>query len=80
MRANRGRRHLIRLWLRDPENMWKTQAARGRWDRIYEDVTAETSVFPLELRARRASRGAAERAGGVDNGMEAKRTGIPDPG
>ena len=61
--TNLSRRHLVRLWLRDPENIWETQAARGRWDRIYEGVTAETSSFPLEPRARRASRGAAQRGG-----------------
>ncbi|KAK3339718.1 hypothetical protein B0T25DRAFT_594467 [Lasiosphaeria hispida] len=54
-------RHLVRLWLRDPEHMWEMSAARERWDRIYEGVTPETSVFPLEPRRRRASRGVAQK-------------------
>ncbi|GJD03995.1 taurine catabolism dioxygenase TauD [Colletotrichum higginsianum] len=51
-------RHLIRLWLRDPENAWKTpEALKERWDRVYSGVTPEKSVFPLEPQIRSASRG-----------------------
>ncbi|KAL2015468.1 hypothetical protein VTK56DRAFT_5393 [Thermocarpiscus australiensis] len=51
-------RHLVRLWLRDPENAWKTPAVlQERWDRVYKDVTPEASVFPLEPLIRSASKG-----------------------
>ncbi|KAK2023447.1 TfdA family taurine catabolism dioxygenase TauD [Colletotrichum zoysiae] len=51
-------RHLIRLWLRDPQNAWETpEALRERWDRVYSGVTPEKSVFPLEPQIRSASRG-----------------------
>ncbi|KAK1980426.1 TfdA family taurine catabolism dioxygenase TauD [Colletotrichum cereale] len=51
-------RHLVRLWLRDPENAWETpEALRERWDRVYSGVTPEGSVFPLEPQIRSASRG-----------------------
>ncbi|KAJ3542785.1 hypothetical protein NM208_g3907 [Fusarium decemcellulare] len=41
-------RHLLRLWLRDPENAWQTpKVLRPRWDQIYKDVTPENCVFPL---------------------------------
>ena len=56
--ADIRRRHLVRLWLRDPENAWKTPGAlQERWDRVYEGVTAEASVFPLEPFIRSASKG-----------------------
>ncbi|KAH7375491.1 TfdA family taurine catabolism dioxygenase TauD [Plectosphaerella cucumerina] len=42
-------RHLLRLWLRDPEQAWTTPAVfQKRWDQIYKDVKPETEVFPLE--------------------------------
>ncbi|KAK4501968.1 hypothetical protein PRZ48_007778 [Zasmidium cellare] len=51
-------RHLIRLWLRDPENAWETpEALKGRWEHVYGGVTAENSVFPLEPRIRSSSAG-----------------------
>ncbi|KAK3332621.1 hypothetical protein B0T19DRAFT_448578 [Cercophora scortea] len=51
-------RHLVRLWLRDPERAWKTpDALQSRWDRLYEGVTPEKSVFPLEPRIRSPSKG-----------------------
>ncbi|OLN86551.1 hypothetical protein CCHL11_08527 [Colletotrichum chlorophyti] len=51
-------RHLIRLWLRDPEHAWKTpEALQERWDRVYSGVDPEKTVFPLEPRIRNASRG-----------------------
>ncbi|KAM0251464.1 hypothetical protein ACHAQJ_008172 [Trichoderma viride] len=52
------RRHLIRLWLRDPELAWKTPGPLSdNWDRVYKDVKPDNSVFPLEPRVRSASDG-----------------------
>ncbi|KAL2851868.1 hypothetical protein BJY01DRAFT_244801 [Aspergillus pseudoustus] len=43
------RRHLIRLWLRDPEFAWETpEGLKSRWETVYDGVTPESSVFPLE--------------------------------
>ncbi|KAI1367769.1 TfdA family taurine catabolism dioxygenase TauD [Xylaria arbuscula] len=43
------RRHLLRLWLRDPENAWETPGAlQPQWDRLYKGVTEEDQVLPLE--------------------------------
>jgi hypothetical protein len=53
------RRHLVRLWLRDPEYAWQTpQQLQSRWDDLYHGVTPEKQVFPLEPRIRSASSGA----------------------
>ncbi|KAI0453588.1 hypothetical protein F5B21DRAFT_525775 [Xylaria acuta] len=42
-------RHLVRLWLRDPEFAWETPAIlQDRWDRVYAGRSAENEVFPLE--------------------------------
>ncbi|KAJ5082533.1 hypothetical protein N7532_011576 [Penicillium argentinense] len=42
-------RHLLRLWLRDPENAWDTpKPLQHRWDTVYKDVTEDEQVFPLE--------------------------------
>ncbi|KAH8587384.1 TfdA family taurine catabolism dioxygenase TauD [Bisporella sp. PMI_857] len=42
-------RHLMRLWLRDPENAWRTpDVLKQRWAQIYEGITPEASVLPLE--------------------------------
>ncbi|KAK9418519.1 putative TauD/TfdA-like domain-containing protein [Seiridium unicorne] len=42
-------RHLVRLWLRDPEYAWETpDALRERWARIYDGVTPEKSILPVE--------------------------------
>ncbi|KAI0181147.1 Clavaminate synthase-like protein [Hypoxylon sp. FL1284] len=50
------RRHLLRLWLRDPENAWPTpQVLKPRWAQLYEGVTPEGEVFPLEPYIRSAS-------------------------
>lgn len=47
------RRHLVRLWLRDPEFAWETpEPLQELWDRLYKDVTEEEQVFPLEPRIR----------------------------
>ncbi|KAF9252151.1 hypothetical protein CBS147333_479 [Penicillium roqueforti] len=42
-------RHLLRLWLRDPENAWETpRELQERWDIVYKDVAADKQVFSLE--------------------------------
>lgn len=47
--ANCHRRHLLRLWLRDPENAWETPSPlQHRWDTVYKDVTEDEQAFPLE--------------------------------
>ena len=47
--ANHTRRHLLRLWLRDPENAWMTpEPLQPRWDTVYKDVTEDEQAFPLE--------------------------------
>ncbi|KAH8588822.1 hypothetical protein B0O99DRAFT_524380 [Bisporella sp. PMI_857] len=41
-------RHLLRLWLRDPELAWETpEPLKERWDALYADVTEKEQVFPL---------------------------------
>ncbi|KAL4957575.1 hypothetical protein BDW69DRAFT_19004 [Aspergillus filifer] len=43
------RRHLMRLWLRDPELAWETpEGLKSRWEFVYGGVTVEKSVFPLD--------------------------------
>ncbi|KEZ46937.1 Uncharacterized protein SAPIO_CDS0284 [Scedosporium apiospermum] len=42
-------RHLVRLWLRDPENAWGTPPQLAdRWALVYGGADPETHVFPLE--------------------------------
>ncbi|KAL4921861.1 hypothetical protein BDW62DRAFT_218502 [Aspergillus aurantiobrunneus] len=42
-------RHLLRLWLRDPEKAWHTpEVLAPRWAQIYDSVTPESEAFPLE--------------------------------
>ncbi|KAH3964411.1 hypothetical protein HBH98_117340 [Parastagonospora nodorum] len=49
-------RHLLRLWLRDPENAWETPTPLvSRWARVYDGVTPELQTFPLEPHARSES-------------------------
>ncbi|KAI0115864.1 TfdA family taurine catabolism dioxygenase TauD [Nemania sp. FL0031] len=49
-------RHLVRLWLRDPENAWETPSVlQWRWDQLYKGITPESEVFPLEPYIRSAS-------------------------
>ncbi|KAJ4321287.1 hypothetical protein N0V84_005421 [Fusarium piperis] len=49
-------RHLVRLWLRDPEFAWKTpEALRPRWNNVYEGIEEENTVFPLEPFVRSSS-------------------------
>ncbi|KAI9925081.1 hypothetical protein ASPWEDRAFT_119128 [Aspergillus wentii DTO 134E9] len=46
-------RHLLRLWLRDPEFEWeKHPALKGRFDRVYAGLEVEKSIFPLEATIR----------------------------
>ncbi|OJJ84992.1 TauD/TfdA family dioxygenase [Aspergillus glaucus CBS 516.65] len=48
------RRHLLRLWMRDPENAWTTpEEMRERWGRIYgAEASNGPEVFPLEAATR----------------------------
>jgi len=56
-------RHLVRLWLRDPEYAWETpKELQSRWDGLYLSVTPEKQVFPLGPRIRTASSGKGEDA------------------
>ncbi|PNH38721.1 hypothetical protein VD0004_g8132 [Verticillium dahliae] len=42
-------RHLVRLWLRDPEKAWATPGdLRERWRQLYDGLDPDTQVFPLE--------------------------------
>ncbi|KAI8263161.1 hypothetical protein K4K53_009608 [Colletotrichum sp. SAR 10_77] len=42
-------RHLLRQWLRDPEYAWETpEPLKERWGQLYDGVTPEAQVFPLE--------------------------------
>ncbi|KAI9708246.1 MAG: hypothetical protein M1820_004200 [Bogoriella megaspora] len=51
-------RHLLRLWLRDPEYAWETPAPlKSRWDEVYDGVTAQQQVFPLNPQIRGPSNG-----------------------
>jgi hypothetical protein len=51
--ADLNRRHLLRLWLRDPNLAWGTPGPlKDRWDTLYKDVTEEEQVFPLEPKIR----------------------------
>ncbi|KAH8819832.1 hypothetical protein F5884DRAFT_27374 [Xylogone sp. PMI_703] len=46
-------RHLLRLWLRDPELSWKTPGPlQPRWDELYDGVTNDEQVFPLQPQIR----------------------------
>ena len=58
-----GRRHLVRLWLRDPEHAWDTPLQlQGRWKNVYDDVKPDHQVFPLEPTIRSASDGRKKKA------------------
>ncbi|KAL4916767.1 hypothetical protein BDW62DRAFT_211736 [Aspergillus aurantiobrunneus] len=47
--SEQTRRHLVRLWLRDPELAWETpEGLKSRWQQVYHGVQADTSVFPLD--------------------------------
>ncbi|CAO1612576.1 unnamed protein product [Parajaminaea phylloscopi] len=52
------RRHLLRLWLRDPEYAYPTPAClQNRWAQLYEGVTPEAQLFPIEPSVRTESGG-----------------------
>lgn len=59
------RRHLVRLWLRDPELAWETPPElRQRWADVYDGVTADSQVFPLEPTIRSSSDATKQGSGG----------------
>ncbi|PYI00276.1 Clavaminate synthase-like protein [Aspergillus sclerotiicarbonarius CBS 121057] len=46
-------RHLLRLWLRDPEYAWETpEPLKKRWESLYGNLTVEEQDFPLEPKIR----------------------------
>lgn len=52
------RRHLLRLWLRDPEYAWKTpEVIEWRWKQLYEGIQPEKELLPLEPFVRNAGKG-----------------------
>jgi len=52
------RRHLVRLWLRDEELGWDIpEDLRGRMGKVFEGVTEEGQVWPLEPFVRSSARG-----------------------
>ncbi|KAI2616807.1 Clavaminate synthase-like protein [Hypoxylon sp. NC1633] len=54
--AGEKHRHLLRLWLRDPMNAWETaQPLKARWANLYDGVTPESEILPLEPYIRSAS-------------------------
>ncbi|KAL1988656.1 hypothetical protein VTN96DRAFT_8356 [Rasamsonia emersonii] len=58
-------RHLVRLWLRDPEYAWPTpEPLKSRWINVYDDVKPENQVFPLEPTIRSASAGGSKHSSG----------------
>ncbi|KAL4814512.1 hypothetical protein BDW67DRAFT_177045 [Aspergillus spinulosporus] len=47
--SDEKRRHLVRLWLRDPELAWETpEGLKSRWEYVYGRVDAAQSILPLE--------------------------------
>ena len=68
--ADTFRRHLLRLWLRDPEYEWSIpEGLTERFANVYENIKVENQVFPLEPRIRSSSDGVTKeekRAGQVD--------------
>lgn len=71
------RRHLLRLWLRDPDDTWKMpQQLRDRWVRAYNDAREEEQEVPFEPQLRQCQ--ASEAAGelgilGLSSRKEANR-------
>ncbi|EXJ68661.1 uncharacterized protein A1O5_08455 [Cladophialophora psammophila CBS 110553] len=56
-------RHLVRLWLRDPEYCWETPSAlTSKWAQLYHGVATDRQVFPLEPYVRSASNGSLKAA------------------
>ncbi|KAE8333800.1 hypothetical protein BDV39DRAFT_188167 [Aspergillus sergii] len=54
-----SRRHLLRLWLRDPENAWATpDALRSRADRLYDEkYRCGPQIFPVDAIPRSVGKG-----------------------
>jgi hypothetical protein len=51
-------RHLVRLWLRDEEYAWELpRELHGRFAKVFEGVTDEKQVFPLEPFVRSSASG-----------------------
>ncbi|KAJ5711149.1 hypothetical protein N7488_005305, partial [Penicillium malachiteum] len=52
------RRHLLRLWLHDPQNAWKIpEALRSKWDRLYAEGSSHgEQIFPIEPEMRSAGK------------------------
>lgn len=47
------RRHLLRLWLRNPELAWQTpKQLQNRWNELYDGLTENEQVFPLQPQIR----------------------------
>ncbi|KAL2005154.1 hypothetical protein VTN00DRAFT_3004 [Thermoascus crustaceus] len=56
------KRHLVRLWLHDPENAWVTPGPlQPVWSRLYDGVKPENQVFPLEPVIRSSANGTAKK-------------------
>jgi hypothetical protein len=54
--SEQTQRHLLRIWLRDPEYAWETpEPLTSRWDRVYGGVTPELQTFPLQPHMRSES-------------------------
>jgi len=63
-----NRRHLLRLWLRDPEYEWSIpQPLEERFNSVYAGVTSVAQVFPLEPRIRSSSDGGGSKAESNEN-------------
>ncbi|RQM08242.1 hypothetical protein DH86_00001439 [Scytalidium sp. 3C] len=46
-------RHLLRLWLRNPELAWQTpKQLQNRWNELYDGLTENEQVFPLQPQIR----------------------------
>ncbi|KAJ5738630.1 hypothetical protein N7493_001785 [Penicillium malachiteum] len=52
------RRHLLRLWLHDPQNAWEIpDALRSKWDKLYAETASHGwQIFPLEPEMRSAGK------------------------
>ena len=58
-RLTLSRRHLVRLWLRDPEYAWETpEPLKARFEQLYGNQNPDNQVFPLEPYIRGESNGA----------------------
>ncbi|KAJ5613866.1 hypothetical protein N7528_007520 [Penicillium herquei] len=52
------RRHLLRLWLHDPQNAWEIpEVLRSKWDKLYAESSSHgEQIFPLEPEMRSAGK------------------------